>query len=102
MAAFPFDPMMKHNPFEMWTRQGRDAAQVDLWAKPSRDAFEFWISFFPTAPLFGVEWRFGQMVDPALNPFVMPGMPGTRAAAKAASFTLLCSVCSLFRTPARL
>ena len=31
-----------------------------LWAEPARDAFNFWISFSPLAPLFGVEWRFSQ------------------------------------------
>ncbi|MEM7056865.1 MAG: hypothetical protein AAF557_04705 [Pseudomonadota bacterium] len=40
-----------------------DEQTLEAWMKPPRDAFEFWISFFPTAPLFGVEWRFGQMVD---------------------------------------
>ncbi len=88
-SSFPFDSWMKHSPLEMWMKPGRDAAGMDLWAKPGRDAFEFWISFFPTAPLFGVEWRFSGMTDPALNPFMMtgmpgmPGMPGMRAAARA-------------------
>lgn len=46
-------------------------------ARPGKDAFDFWISFFPTAPLFGVEWRFAEMVgpmaDPAMNPFMQAG-----------------------------
>ncbi len=31
---------------------------------PAREAFEAWISFFPTAPLFGVQWRFAPDFDP--------------------------------------
>ncbi|MEM9062894.1 MAG: hypothetical protein AAGD13_20720 [Pseudomonadota bacterium] len=26
--------------------------------EPAKQAFDFWVSFFPTAPLFGVPWRF--------------------------------------------
>jgi NADH-quinone oxidoreductase subunit E len=33
--------------------------------KPAREAFETWVSFFPVAPLFGVEWRFGELMSPA-------------------------------------
>lgn len=82
-TSFPFDQWTKQNPFDLWMKPGREAAHPDMWAKPGRDAFEFWISFFPTAPLFGVEWRFANMADPTLNPFMMPGMPGARAAAMA-------------------
>ncbi len=74
-------------PFTMPHGSGREAEALDAWMKPSRQAFEFWISFFPTAPLFGVEWRFASMADPVANPFMMPGivpgMPGMRAAAVA-------------------
>lgn len=63
----------------------------DAWAKPGKDAFDFWISFFPTAPLFGVEWRFGEMMNPAMNPLMQVGpmavvvpFPGMRAAGAAA------------------
>ena len=49
----------------------------ESWARPGKDAFDFWISFFPTAPLFGVEWRFAEMVgpmaDPTINPFMQAG-----------------------------
>ncbi|MFK7943604.1 MAG: hypothetical protein AB8B85_11920 [Paracoccaceae bacterium] len=49
--------------------------------KPGREAFEYWISFFPTAPLFGVKWRFGDAV-PGMDK-MMPGMdkmmPGMQA-----------------------
>jgi predicted flap endonuclease-1-like 5' DNA nuclease len=65
----------------MWS--DRDADSLEMWMKPGQEAFQFWISFFPTAPLFGVEWRFASMADPALNPFLMPGLPGMRAAAMA-------------------
>ena len=40
--------------------------------KPGREAFEYWISFWPTAPMFGVEWRFGNMM-PGMDK-MMPGM----------------------------
>ena len=44
---------------------------------PGAEAFKLWISFFPTAPLFGVNWVFGDM---------MPGAQGTaRKAGKTAS-----------------
>jgi hypothetical protein len=63
----------------------------DAWARPGKDAFEFWVSFFPTAPLFGVEWRFAGMVDPALSPLMRAGgtafpmpFPDARAAGAAA------------------
>ncbi len=52
----------------------RTNPDLDAWVKPGRDAFEYWVSFFPTAPLFGVAWRFGD---------VMPGFPGV-AGSKAA------------------
>lgn len=31
---------------------------ADQWTAPATAAFEFWASFWPTAPIFGVEWRF--------------------------------------------
>lgn len=31
---------------------------LDQWTAPATAAFEFWASFWPTAPIFGVEWRF--------------------------------------------
>ncbi len=71
-------------PFMMPLGSDRETDAVEMWMKPGRQAFEFWVSFFPTAPLFGVEWRFANMVDPVANPFMMPGMPGMRAAARAA------------------
>lgn len=32
---------------------------VTAMMKPGMDAFEYWVSFWPVAPMFGVEWRFG-------------------------------------------
>ena len=97
MTGFPF--MM---PNMMPNASNGEADALEMWTKTSRQAFEFWISFFPTAPLFGVEWRFANVADPAANPFMpgsmmggmmssvmagmpgmMAGMPGMRAAAKA-------------------
>ena len=31
---------------------------------PMTDMFEFWVSFWPVAPLFGVKWRFADMAVP--------------------------------------
>ncbi|MEM7743007.1 MAG: hypothetical protein AAF409_04780 [Pseudomonadota bacterium] len=57
-----------------------DPSAMDDMMKPGRDAFEFWISFFPTAPLFGVEWRFGDM-ETMSKSMMMP--MGTDAMSKA-------------------
>lgn len=43
------------------------------WAAPGKHVFDFWISFFPAAPLFGVEWRFAGMLSPAASPMTLPG-----------------------------
>lgn len=37
----------------------------ETYAATSKAMFEFWISHFPTAPMFGVEWRYGEMMVPA-------------------------------------
>jgi len=37
---------------------GKTIASVEDWTAPAAAAFEFWVSFWPAAPLFGVEWRF--------------------------------------------
>ena len=47
--------------------------------KPGREAFEYWISFFPTAPMFGVEWRFGDMMKGMDTMNMMPGMEAMSA-----------------------
>ncbi len=75
-TGFPFMNPTGTFPFSMPTGSDRDAEALDMWMKPGVEAFRFWISFFPTAPLFGVEWRFQDMADPAANPFTMPGMMG--------------------------
>lgn len=36
----------------------------ETYAASSKSAFDYWISFFPTAPMFGVDWRFGEFVSP--------------------------------------
>lgn len=35
---------------------------IEMWSNPAADAFKFWASLWPTAPLFGVEWRFADAV----------------------------------------
>lgn len=32
-------------------------------AEPATQAFEFWVSFWPVAPVFGVKWRFADMAE---------------------------------------
>ncbi|MEO1491891.1 MAG: hypothetical protein AAFV19_07035 [Pseudomonadota bacterium] len=61
----------------------------ETWNAPATEAFRFWISFFPTAPLFGVEWRYADMmggfeapVAPKPAPAKAPAKP--KAAAKTA------------------
>ena len=49
-----------------------DKKSLDAMAGPAREMFEQWISFFPTAPLFGVKWRFapdGKGLDAGLKMF---------------------------------
>lgn len=57
-------------------------ASMDAMTRPARDAFEFWISFFPTAPLFGVPWRFAAIIPKgeATFGFAMPGADAPAAA----------------------
>jgi predicted flap endonuclease-1-like 5' DNA nuclease len=53
---------------------------------PGAEAFKLWISFFPTAPLFGVPWRFADQMpfDPmSMMPGGQPGPGGKTAPAKA-------------------
>lgn len=35
----------------------------EAYAETGKAMFDYWISFFPTAPMFGVEWRFGEFVE---------------------------------------
>ncbi len=32
----------------------------ETYAASTKSAFDYWVSFFPTAPMFGVDWRFGE------------------------------------------
>lgn len=63
---------------------------LETWMKPGRDAFEYWISFFPTAPMFGVPWRFGDMAEGFggafdMSSMMMPGVPAVKPNGKTAS-----------------
>jgi len=59
-----------------------EAGTIDEIMKPGREAFEFWISFFPTAPLFGVDWRFGDMMPKGGATAWSAPAPGAAEAAK--------------------
>ena len=37
---------------------------LKTYTENSKAMFDYWISFFPTAPMFGVEWRFGDAFTP--------------------------------------
>lgn len=37
---------------------------LKAYTENSKAMFDYWISFFPTAPMFGVEWRFGEAFTP--------------------------------------
>lgn len=54
----------------------------EAWTKPGTDMFTYWISHFPTAPMFGVEWRYAELLQPA--PGAKP-KPAPKAATKPAS-----------------
>lgn len=36
----------------------KPTASIDGWTAPATAAFEYWVSLWPTAPIFGVAWRF--------------------------------------------
>lgn len=58
---------------------------VDLFTGPQTEAFKLWISFWPVAPFFGVEWRFaGAMSDLKPFEFSLGGAFAGAAAEKAA------------------
>lgn len=46
--------------FEPWAM---DAWSMDPWTRTMSSAFRFWLSFWPVAPLFGVEWRFAGLAS---------------------------------------
>jgi len=41
----------------------RVTAPMEALAEQSAEAFRMWVSFFPTAPLFGVEWQFANLAE---------------------------------------
>lgn len=47
---------------------------LKAYADNSKAMFDYWISFFPTAPAFGVEWRFGAALNPGTE-YVAPEKP---------------------------
>lgn len=59
----------------------QDQQSFDAWMKPSQDMFDYWISFFPTAPLFGVEYRFGDIMGQGMD-FGFQAKTNTPAPAK--------------------
>lgn len=38
----------------------KNSDPMRIWPKQAKDAFEFWISLWPVAPLFGVKWRLAE------------------------------------------
>ncbi|MEL6996759.1 MAG: hypothetical protein AAFP68_00740 [Pseudomonadota bacterium] len=40
--------------------------------EPAKQAFDFWVSFFPTAPLFGVPWRFEGLANTMTPQMMFP------------------------------
>lgn len=57
---------------------------METWQKPAKEAFDLWVSFFPVAPFFGVEWRFAEsMPVPGSNVFMPGGVTPAPKAKKA-------------------
>jgi predicted flap endonuclease-1-like 5' DNA nuclease len=57
---------------------------MGIWPKQASEVFEFWVSLFPVAPLFGVKWRFGGAMGsmiPGMK-FMMRVDSGEKGAAK--------------------
>lgn len=42
----------------------------EAWTGPTKAAFDFWVSFWPVAPAFGVEWRFADAL-PRFTPRIL-------------------------------
>ena len=40
---------------------------LKTYAETSKAMFDYWISFHPAAPIFGVEWRFGDAFMPGMT-----------------------------------
>lgn len=60
---------------------------METWQKPAKEAFDLWVSFFPVAPFFGVEWRFADsmQVPNAAAPFMPVATPTAKPAPKPAA-----------------
>lgn len=54
----------------------------ETWTAPATEAFRFWISFFPTAPLFGVDWRYGEMMGGFDQPAATPAKDSAKVPVK--------------------
>lgn len=48
--------------FEPWAL---DPWTMDPWTRTMTSAFRFWLSMWPVAPFFGVEWRFAELAGRA-------------------------------------
>ncbi|MCL5778714.1 hypothetical protein M1105_17195 [Limibaculum sp. FT325] len=63
----------------------KPAESIEAWTKPTKAAFDFWVSFWPVAPAFGVEWRFAEVM-PRFTPRILEtGMEPEEAPAEAAA-----------------
>ncbi len=51
-----------------------DKQATEMFGADAKAVFEFWASFWPTAPMFGVEWRFAQFA-PTLEPMMQAFWP---------------------------
>jgi len=51
----------------MFTKQ---VESFEAWTRPTKAAFDFWVSFWPVAPAFGVEWRFADAM-PRFTPRIL-------------------------------
>jgi len=66
----------------------KPAHSTDDWTDQAVAAFEYWISLWPTAPMFGVEWRFADAVvqwNPLMGPTVKPSATPDETATPAAA-----------------
>jgi len=53
------------------------------WSAPTAEMMKFWVSFWPIAPLFGVEWRFAPGFMPGLGIGAMTTGPMTTGPGRA-------------------
>lgn len=59
---------------EAWSMDlsGMGPWNMDPWTRTMTSGIRFWLSFWPVAPLFGVEWRFAELAGTA-GPGARPG-----------------------------